>query len=68
MRGRVLALYGLIWIGGAAIGSLVMGAISEIFGLIQPISISGILCLVVFIYAWRVKGSIEASIVKQGSG
>ena len=62
----IAVVYGTI--GGAAIGSLVMGAISEIFGLTQPISISGILCLVVFIYAWRVKGSIEASIVKQGSG
>ena len=68
MRGRVLALYGLIWIGGAAVGSLFMGAVSEVFGLTQPISVSGILCLVVFIYAWRVKGSIEASIVKQGGG
>ena len=68
MRGRVLALYGLIWIGGAAVGSLFMGAVSEVFGLTQPISVSGILCLVVYIYAWRVNVSIDASIVKQGGG
>lgn len=65
MRGRVLALYGLIWIGSAAIGSLVMGALSEVFGLSKPIAVSGMVCLVVFVFAWRKKESIEAIIVKQ---
>ncbi len=62
MRGRVMALYGLLWIGGAAIGSLVMGTISEVFGLSRPIAISGMVCLVVFFFAWRVKEPIEALI------
>ncbi len=65
MRGRVLALYGLIWIGSAAIGSLVMGALSEVFGLSKPIAVSGMVCLVVFVFAWRVKEPIEAIIAKQ---
>ncbi|NKB21404.1 MAG: MFS transporter [Alphaproteobacteria bacterium] len=65
MRGRVMALYGLLWIGGAAIGSLVMGALSEVFGLSKPIAISGVVCLVVFMFAWRVKEPIEALIAKQ---
>lgn len=65
MRGRVMALYGLLWIGGAAIGSLVMGALSEVFGLSKPIAISGMVCLIVFLFAWRMKEPIEALIARQ---
>ena len=65
MRGRVLALYGLIWIGSAAIGSLVMGALSDVFGLSKPIAVSGMVCLAVFVFAWRAKEPIEAIIAKQ---
>ena len=53
MRGRVLALYGLIWMGSAAIGSLFMGGLSEIFGLQLPIGTCGAVCLLVWFWALR---------------
>ena len=64
MRGRVLALYGLIWIGGAAIGSVVMGALSEVFGLTRPLAVSGAICLGVFLYSYFMKNKIESQIIK----
>ncbi len=64
MRGRVLALYGLIWIGGAAIGSVVMGALSEVFGLTSPLAVSGAICLGVFLYSYFMKNKIESQIIK----
>jgi len=64
MRGRVLALYGMIWIGGAAVGSVVIGALSEFFGLTQPITACGVVCLVVFIFSYLKKNQIEDQIVK----
>ena len=64
MRGLVLALYGLIWIGGAAIGSVVMGALSEVFGLTRPLAVSGAICLVVFLYSYFMKNKIESQIIK----
>ena len=64
MRGLVLALYGLIWIGGAAIGSVVMGALSEVFGLTRPLAVSGAICLGVFLYSYFMKNKIESQIIK----
>lgn len=39
MRGRVLALYGLIFRGGPALGALVMGALADRVGLALPIGV-----------------------------
>jgi predicted MFS family arabinose efflux permease len=38
MRGRVLALYGLIFRGGPALGALLMGPIADRFGLAAPVA------------------------------
>jgi MFS family permease len=64
MRGRVLAFYGLVWMGGAALGALVMGALSEKFGLGPPIAVGGFLCIGVWFWAARVMPRI-AKIVEQ---
>jgi predicted MFS family arabinose efflux permease len=46
MRGRVLALYGLIFRGGPALGALLMGPIADRFGLAAPVAAgAGILAI-----------------------
>ena len=59
MRGRVLAFYGLIWMGSAAFGSLFMGGLSEIFGLQLPIGTGGAVCLLVWLWALQKSGKID---------
>jgi len=45
MRGRVLALWGVVFRGGPAIGALIMGALSGQFGLAPPLMVGGLLCI-----------------------
>lgn len=45
MRGRVLALWGVVFRGGPAIGALVMGSLSGPFGLVLPLAVGGALCV-----------------------
>ncbi|MDH3228688.1 MAG: MFS transporter [Alphaproteobacteria bacterium] len=52
VRGRVLSLYGVIFRGGPAIGSLVMGALSGPFGLRWPLAVGGLLCLAATALLW----------------
>lgn len=53
MRGRVMSLYGVIFRGAPAIGSLLMGALSGPFGLRWPLAAGGLLCLFVILLLWR---------------
>ena len=55
LRGRVLALYGMIWIGGASVGAVVMGTMSEWFGLRAPVAGGAVIVIVVWIWAMRVR-------------
>jgi predicted MFS family arabinose efflux permease len=66
MRGRVLALYGFVWIGFAAFGSLVIGAFSELFGLQPPIAACGAACLLVWLWARRSHKRIAAELAARG--
>lgn len=66
MRGRVLALYGVTWIGFAAVGSLVMGALSEWFGLRIPIGAGGVICVLVWLWASRVQKRVAAELDAAG--
>ncbi|UCH75065.1 MAG: MFS transporter [Rhodospirillales bacterium] len=53
VRGRVLSLYGAIFRGGPAVGSVVMGALSGPFGLRLPLAVGGCLCLLAMILLWQ---------------
>jgi predicted MFS family arabinose efflux permease len=53
VRGRVLSLYGVIFRGGPAVGSLIMGGMSDLFGLRWPLAVGGLLCLAATALAWR---------------
>ena len=53
MRGRVLALWGMITRACPAIGALALGAAGEAFGLRLPTFIAVLLTLVAFVWGWR---------------
>ena len=44
MRGRVLSIWGLVFRGGPAVGTLIMGWLSGFFGLAWPLAVGGALC------------------------
>lgn len=53
MRGRVLSLYGVTFRGGPAVGALLVGGLSELFGLRWPLAVGGLLCLAAAAWTWR---------------
>lgn len=53
MRGRVLSLYGVIFRGGPAVGSLLMGGLSDLVGLRWPLAVGGLLCVAAAALTWR---------------
>ncbi|WP_220429193.1 MFS transporter [Tenuifilum thalassicum] len=64
MRGRVVALYGLSFMGITPIGSLLLGAISPSIGVQLTLSISGVLCVVALVlFARKSKIVKEAAII-----
>ena len=62
MRGRVMSLYGLVARGGPAVGALVMGAAAEHFGLRAPVAIGAVVCLLLWIWAWRQRKPMAAAL------
>lgn len=53
VRGRVLALYGLIVRASPAVGALLVGSASEWFGLQAPLVVSTLACAAFWLWAWR---------------
>ena len=61
-RGRVLSLYGIIFIGGPAAGALIMGSLSEVLGLRLPLAGGAVLALLVWLQIWRRRHAIAAQL------
>jgi MFS family permease len=49
MRGRVMSLYGITWRGAPAIGALIIGGLTSLFGLQAPLAAGAVACLVAWI-------------------
>jgi predicted MFS family arabinose efflux permease len=62
MRGRVMSLYGLVARGGPALGALIMGTAAEHFGLREPVAIGAVICLLLWIWAWRQRKPMAAAL------
>jgi MFS family permease len=58
MRGRVMAIYGMIIRGGPAIGAMLMGGASEGVGLRLPVAVGAVCCVGVWLWA-RGRGAAE---------
>src|SRR5205085_917269 len=52
MRGRVMALYGMIFRAGPALGALLIGSLSERFGLRLPLAIGAVISVAVCALTW----------------
>ena len=61
-RGRVLSLYGIIFIGGPAAGALIMGALSEVLGLRLPLAGGALLALMIWLRTWQRRRAIAAAL------
>ncbi|PWC28189.1 MFS transporter [Pseudoroseomonas aestuarii] len=62
MRGRVLALWGMITRACPALGALLLGAAGEAFGLRWPTLVGVVLGLLVFAWGWTRYRDIEAAL------
>jgi MFS family permease len=62
MRGRVMALYGLIFRGGPAIGALGAGILSVRLGLRWPVLIGAMLLAVAWLWAYLGRARIAAAL------
>jgi predicted MFS family arabinose efflux permease len=62
LRGRTLALYGIIMRAAPALGALILGAVSDLLGLRGPLAVSALLCLAVAWAVWRRRERLEAAL------
>ena len=64
MRGRVLGLHGIIFRGGAGVGALLIGLVSEWLGLRWSFAGAMAALLMVWLWAWRRRAPIAAALEK----
>lgn len=62
VQGRILGIYGLIWLGGPAIGSLVMGVLSDLVGLRWPVFGGALICFAAWFWAHRRRERMRAAL------
>ena len=66
LRGRVLSLYGLIFRGGPALGALLMGGLSEVFGLRLPLAGGACLAALAWALVWSRRHRLAAALEPAG--
>ncbi|MEE8560273.1 MAG: MFS transporter [Alphaproteobacteria bacterium] len=59
LRGRVLAVYGIVARGCPAIGALMLGGLSEHFGLRLPLAGGAAVCLLLWMWAARLRPAMD---------
>jgi MFS family permease len=58
MRGRVMALYGIVFIGSTPIGGLIASWLAEAYGPRAPLWLSGVVCVLAAVAgAWLLRGA-----------
>ncbi len=66
MRGRVMSIYGMIWIGAPGVGALLAGILADEVGMNWPIVGTGGFCLLAWLWALTQHGIIaDAQLEKQ---
>ena len=61
-RGRVLGLYGLLWLGCPAIGTLAVGALSDLWGLQAALAVAVVLPAAAWLWTAGRRRTIEAGL------
>jgi len=64
-RGRVLGLYGMIFVAGPAAGALIMGSLSEATGLRAPLAGGAALVLLVWARLWSRRARLAAALERE---
>jgi len=62
LRGRTVAVYGIVYRGGPAVGAVVVGAASEYVGLQWPIAATAAILLAAAGYCWRFRRRMAAAL------
>ena len=62
MRGRVLSLYGTVFIGGPALGALIIGAVAEVTGLRWPLAMAAVAALAAWAWVWARRDAISGAL------
>ena len=62
IRGRVVSLYGMLWLGTPALGAFVMGVAADHFGFRAPIAGGALVVLVTFAWALTRRNQLKVSI------
>lgn len=62
IRGRVVSLYGMLWLGTPALGAFVMGVAADYFGFRAPIAGGALVVLVTFAWALTRRNRLKVSI------
>ena len=53
LRGRVMSVYGVMWIGSPGLGALIMGSVSDVTGIRWPVFGAAVLLLAFWTGVWR---------------
>ncbi len=62
MRGRIMALYGMIFRAGPALGAVLMGSLSERFGLRLPLAVGAVVSCGFWAATWAKQKRIAATL------
>ena len=62
IRGRVVSLYGMLWLGTPALGAFVMGVAADYFGFRAPIAGGALIVLVTFAWVLTRRNRLKISI------
>lgn len=62
MRGRVMALHGMIFRGTPALGALITGSIAEMIGLVLPLVVGAVLTVAFTFWLWARRDIIRSSL------
>ncbi len=66
LRGRVMSVYGVMWIGSPGLGALIMGAMSDVTGIRWPVLGAAVLLISFWTWVWRRERTSLSSAVRPG--
>ncbi len=66
LRGRVMSVYGVMWIGSPGLGAVIMGSVSDLTGIRWPVLGAAVLLLSFWIWVWRRHRSGLSSAARRG--